>query len=123
MKKIAVIEDNADNRMLVRELLCDDYYVAEYETGPEALEGFRADHPDLILLDISLPEMSGIEVLQRLHADPSLCKIPVIALTAHAMTGDREKYLREGFNAYVSKPIVDETLLLESITTLLSSAP
>ena len=115
MKQIAVVEDNPDNRLLVRVMLEDRYKVTTYETGFEALEGIKGEKPDLVLLDISLPHMDGTEVLRRLRADSALCGIPVIALTAHAMAGDREKYLSAGFNDYVAKPIVDETLLLAAI--------
>jgi two-component system sensor histidine kinase/response regulator len=115
MKKIAVVEDNPDNRLLVRVMLEDRFKVTTYETGFDALEGLKHDIPDLVLLDISLPHMDGTEVLRRLRTDSALCRVPVIALTAHAMAGDREKYLGAGFNDYVSKPIVDETLLLAAI--------
>ena len=79
--------------------------------------------PDLVLLDVSLPEMDGTEVLQRIRANDRLRDLPVIALTAHAMTGDREKFLTSGFDDYVTKPIVDETLLLDAIQKLLSRNP
>ena len=121
MKKIAVVEDNPDNRLLVRVMLEDRYKVTTYETGFDALEGIKHDTPDLVLLDISLPHMDGTEVLHHLRADSALCHVPVIALTAHAMAGDREKYLGAGFNDYVSKPIVDETLLLAAIERALPS--
>ena len=119
MKKIAVVEDNPDNRLLVRVILESLYEVVEYETGYAALEGLPKDKPDMILLDISLPEMDGTEVLRRLRADGQLQRLPVIALTAHAMAGDREKYLAAGFNDYVTKPIVDENVLLDAIQKLL----
>ncbi len=121
MKKIAVVEDNPDNRLLVRVMLEDQYKVTTYETGFDALEGLKHDIPDLVLLDISLPHMDGTEVLRRLRADSALCRVPVIALTAHAMAGDREKYLGAGFNDYVPKPIVDETLLLAAIERAMAS--
>ncbi len=91
------------------------YEVVEYETGMAALEGLEKERPDLVLLDVSLPEMDGTEVLRRIRANEKLRGLPVIALTAHAMSGDREKYLNAGFDDYVTKPIVDETLLLEAI--------
>lgn len=122
MKKIVVVEDNPDNRLLVRVMLEDRYSVTTYETGLDALEGLKHENPDLILLDISLPHMDGTEVLRQLRANISLCHIPVIALTAHAMAGDREKYLGAGFNDYVPKPIVDETLLLAAIERALPSS-
>jgi CheY-like chemotaxis protein len=115
MKKIAVVEDNPDNRLLVQAILDDQFEISEYETGAEAVAGLGADRPDLILLDISLPEMDGTEVLAWIRTQPDLMETPVIALTAHAMAGDREKYLRAGFNDYVTKPIVDESVLTEAI--------
>lgn len=119
MKKIAVVEDNPDNRLLVQVILEPFYEIVEYETGMAALAGLPGDHPDLVLLDISLPEMDGSEVLRRMRADEQLRTLPVIALTAHAMSGDRDKYLAAGFNDYVTKPIVDEKILLEAIKKLL----
>ncbi len=115
MAKIALVEDNADNRLLVRALLEDRYQITEYETGVAALGGLEADPPDLVLLDISLPEMDGTEVLRRMKEDSRLEGIPVIALTAHAMAGDREKYLAAGFDEYLTKPIVDEEVLIGAI--------
>ena len=85
-----------------------------------ALEGLHKEKPDLVLLDVSLPEMDGTEVLHRIRADANLRELPVIALTAHAMAGDREKYLAAGFDEYVTKPIVDETLLLGAIKKLVN---
>ena len=123
MKKIAVVEDNPDNRLLVRVILEPLYQVTEYETGFAALDGLPLQKPDLVLLDVSLPEMDGTEVLSRLRADPRLHELPVIALTAHAMAGDREKYLAAGFDDYVSKPITDERLLLEAIQRKLPNSP
>lgn len=115
MKKIAVVEDNPDNRLLVQVMLEPHYEVVEFDSGIGALEGLPAVKPDLVLLDISLPEMDGTEVLRRLREHPELSSLPVIALTAHAMAGDREKYLAVGFDDYVSKPIVDEQVLLDVI--------
>ena len=120
MKRIAVVEDNPDNRLLVSAILDDRYELDEYETGVEALDGFRQSRPDLILLDISLPEMDGTEVLERVRNDEALRAVPAIAMTANAMAGDREKYLGLGFNDYVTKPIEDETVLLEAIEKLLA---
>ncbi|MEQ1858155.1 MAG: response regulator [Longimicrobiales bacterium] len=113
--KVAVVEDNPDNRMLVQALLEDRYEISEYETGMEAVAGLPGNVPDLVLLDISLPEMDGTEVLAWIREQDDLKHLPVIALTAHAMAGDRDKYLAAGFNDYVTKPIVDEALLIEAI--------
>lgn len=121
MTIISVVEDNPDNRLLVRALLEDLYEIHEYESGPEALIGLRTSPPALVLLDISLPGMDGTAVLAEIRKDPSLQKLPVIALTAHAMAGDREKYLGLGFDDYVTKPIVDESILLAAIERLLQS--
>jgi CheY-like chemotaxis protein len=121
VKKIAVVEDNPDNRLLVRVILDSFYEVTEYETGTSALEGLQSDMPDLVLLDVSLPEMDGTEVLRRIRADARLHELPVIALTAHAMATDREKFLAAGFDDYVSKPIVDENLLLDAIKAKLAT--
>lgn len=123
MKRIAVVEDNPDNRLLVRVLLEPLYEVTDYENGFLALEGLPRQKPDLVLLDVSLPEMDGVEVLKRLRADNRLRDLPVIALTAHAMTGDSEKFLAAGFNDYVAKPIVDENLLFDAIARLLPPEP
>lgn len=121
MSKIAVVEDNPDNRMLVWALLEDSYEITEYETGVEAVNGLGDDVPDLILLDISLPEMDGTEVLAWIRQQDALKDLPVIALTAHAMAGDREKFLALGFNDYVTKPIVDEDVLFQAIERCLST--
>jgi len=119
MKKIALVEDNPDNRLLVRVILESLYEITEYETEFAGLQGLQKEKPELLLLDVSLPEMDGTEVLRRIRADAGLRDLPVIALTAHAMSGDREKYLAAGFDEYVTKPIVDETLLLDAIKRLL----
>lgn len=116
---VAVVEDNADNRLLVEALLADRYDVIEFADGPAALAGLPARVPAIVLLDFSLPEMDGAEVLRRLRADAALSQVPVIVLTAHAMTGDRERFLAMGFDGYVTKPIVDEALLYAAIDRLL----
>ncbi len=121
MKTIAVVEDNADNRLLLCAILGDRYRVVEYADGAEALAGLRRERPDLVLLDISLPGMDGTEVLRRLRADAALKGLPVVALTAHAMAGDRERYLAQGFDHYVAKPIVDENDLLGAVAGLLKA--
>ena len=115
MTTLAVVEDNADNRLLVRALLGHLYEVREYASGHEALAAFATEVPDVVLLDISLPGIGGVEVLGRMRADPRLAELPVVALTAHAMDGDRANFLRAGFDDYVAKPIVDEGVLLRAI--------
>ncbi len=119
MKRIAIVEDNPDNRLLVRAILEGRYELTEYAAGTEALREIPRNRPDLVLLDISLPEMDGTEVLRRLREDGKLAGLPVIALTAHAMSGDRRKFLEAGFDDYVAKPILEETELIAAIERLL----
>jgi CheY-like chemotaxis protein len=115
MRKVAVVDDNADNRLIIRTILEDQYEILEFSSGIEAIEGFRNNKPDVVILDISLPEMDGTEILRRIRDDSQLNDLPVIALTAHAMVGDREKYLAAGFNDYVAKPILDMSVLFSTI--------
>jgi two-component system cell cycle response regulator DivK len=120
MPTLAVVEDNADNRLLLQALLSDEFELVEYENGTDALSGISSNRPDLVLLDISLPGMDGNEILQRIRKDVTLRDLPVIALTAHAMAGDREKFLAAGFDDYITKPIVDESKLFSAIKRLLT---
>lgn len=115
MKRVALVEDNPDNRLLVSALLEERFEILEYENGIEALADLPGRRADAVLLDISLPGMDGVEVLCRLRADSSLAALPVIALTAHAMAGDRERFLAAGFDDYLSKPILDENELIQMI--------
>jgi two-component system, cell cycle response regulator DivK len=115
MRKVAVVDDNADNRLIIRTILEDQFEILEFSSGTEALEGFKKNPPDVVILDISLPEMDGTEILRRLRTEARLKDLPVIALTAHAMVGDREKYLAAGFNDYVAKPILDMGILFSTI--------
>jgi CheY-like chemotaxis protein len=119
MSVIAIVEDNVDNQILTRAILEDHYDVIIYASGSAALQGLQKTSPDLILLDISLPEMDGTEVLKQIRSHSSWRSIPVLALTAYAMDGDREKFLKLGFDGYVAKPIADEMQLLEPIRHLL----
>ena len=120
MTTIAVVEDNADNRLLLQAILDSLYDLVEYENGTDALAGMFAKLPDLVLLDISLPGMDGNEILAEIRRDGRMRHLPVIALTAHAMAGDRERFLDAGFNDYITKPIVDESLLINAIQRWLS---
>lgn len=116
-----MVEDNPDNRLLVRAMLEDHYEIEEYSNGKDAVDGIVASPPELVLLDISLPGRDGTEVLTTLRSTHGLRELPIVALTAHAMAGDRERYLAAGFDGYISKPIVDEDVLLETIDRLLVS--
>ena len=115
MHTVAVVDDNADNRLIIRTILEDQYEISEYSSGIEAIQGFKRSKPDVVILDISLPEMDGTEILRRIREDSDLHDLPVVALTAHAMVGDREKYLAAGFNDYVAKPILDMNILFSTI--------
>ena len=116
-RRVALVEDNPDNRLLINAILGDGFDVTEYADGVAALAGIRESvpRPDVVLLDISLPGMDGTQVLAHLRADTRLADLYVVALTAHAMSGDRARFLGAGFDDYVTKPIVDETLLLAAI--------
>lgn len=116
---ITVVEDNEDNCVLLHALLDARYELDVYNDGLGALEGLGRRLPKLVLLDVSLPGMDGIEVLGRIKGSPHTRNLPVIALTAHAMTGDRERILAKGFDDYISKPILDEQLLYLAIERLL----
>jgi len=122
MTLIAVVEDNADNRLLLQAILDGLYDLVEYENGIDALAGLAAHLPDLVLLDISLPGMDGNEILARIRADDKLKRLPVIALTAHAMAEDREKALGAGCDDFDTKP-VELVRLLGKIDALLKTAP
>jgi CheY-like chemotaxis protein len=122
MRVLAVVEDCEDNRDVLRALLEDRYELVDFEDGPAALQGVPSLLPDVILMDISLPGMDGVEVLSRLRREARLRHIPAIALTAHAMDGDRERLLAAGFDDYVAKPIVDENILIDAVERLVTSA-
>ena len=121
--RIALVEDNEDNRLLARVVLGERFTVEEYATGVEALAGIAHSRPDLVLLDVSLPGMDGLEVLAALRRIPDLGGLPVVALIAHAMPGDREHLFAAGFDDYVSKPILDPPGLMRRIERLLGDKP
>jgi two-component system cell cycle response regulator DivK len=103
---ILLVEDNDNNRLLVRDVLkASGYRVAEAETAEDGLRMAVQQQPALILMDIQLPGMNGIEALRQLRADPATRAIPVIAVTASAMTQDRHQIMAAGFDGYQSKPI------------------
>jgi two-component system cell cycle response regulator DivK len=112
MPKILLIEDNEMNRdMLSRRLVKRGYEVVVAVDGQEGVQKARAEAPALVLMDMSLPVLDGWEATQALRADPATRSIPVIALTAHAMAGDREKALAAGCDDFDTKPIELERLL------------
>jgi CheY-like chemotaxis protein len=122
MSKILLVEDNEMNRdMLSRRLARGGYEVIIAEDGARGVAMATSDRPDLILMDMSLPVIDGWEATRRIKATPELCKIPVIALTAHAMATDRDKALNAGCDDYDTKPI-ELQRLLGKIETLLAAA-
>lgn len=105
-KKVLIIEDNDRNRKLVKIILeANKYEVIEAGTGEEALKYLQDNKPDVILLDIQLPNMSGIALAEMLKSSDDTRDIPIIAVTAYAMKGDKERVLEAGCDAYISKPI------------------
>ena len=121
MHKIAIIEDAEDSRDVLYYMLRDEFKILRYSNGEEALRHLSQDAPDLIIMDIWLPGMDGLEVLTRVREDVRLGIVPVLALTANAMSGDREKYLAAGFDEYASKPIVNIDEFTRRIRVLVAS--
>ena len=111
-KSVMIVEDNELNMKLFNDLLeANGYRTIKTRNGLEALDLAREHHPDLILMDIQLPEVSGLEVTKWLKEDDELHTIPVIAVTAFAMKGDEERIRRGGCEAYISKPISVSTFV------------
>jgi two-component system cell cycle response regulator DivK len=105
-ERVLVVEDNEKNMKLFRDVLqASGYQLLEATTGELAVELAIEHRPDLVLMDIQLPDIDGIEALGRLRANAHTDSIPILALTAQAMQGDRERFLEAGFNGYISKPV------------------
>ena len=120
MKKVLIAEDNPTNRELLRELLeIRGYTVSEACNGQEALLMVEQAPPDILLLDIGMPLLDGFAVVRKLRENPRFASLPVVAVTAYAMQGDREKIMCSGFNGYLSKP-VNASLLGEELDRLLA---
>jgi len=104
--QVLIVEDNEKNMKLFRDvLMANGHRTLEATTGGQAVEVAIAHSPDLVLMDIQLPDIGGVEALGRLRADERTASLPVVALTAQAMDGDRERFLAAGFNGYLSKPV------------------
>ena len=104
--KVLLVEDNQDNQDLMRFLLeRNGYEVVTALNGKQALVSARQEQPDVVLMDLTMPEMNGWEAAAAMKADPVLAHIPLIAVTAHTLPGDRRKTLGAGFDNYISKPI------------------
>ncbi len=112
--RILLVEDNEANRYLATFLLENSgYHVLRADNGREAVIAAQNEMPDLILMDIQMPEVDGYEAARRIKAEPHLAHIPIVAVTSYAMVGDREKAEGIGFAGYIEKPIVTETFISE----------
>ncbi|HVI10671.1 MAG TPA: response regulator [Candidatus Binatia bacterium] len=121
MRKILVAEDNAINRELLRELLeFRQYHVTEAGDGQQALDLIAQTRPDIVLLDLDMPVLDGFATIAKIRQDPALAQLPVIAVTAYAMRGDREHILGSGFNGYLPKP-VDSAMLVAELSRFLQT--
>ena len=119
-EKILIVEDNPQSMRLIEMILkAEDYTLLKAIDGEEALDIAEREYPDLILMDIQLPKMNGLEVTRKLRENPAFSHTPIIALTAYVMKGDRERIMNSGCNAYLSKP-VDTRELPMVITDMLS---
>ncbi len=123
MRRIVYVEDNEDNAFMLqtRFELIGDFEVLIAVNGTDGLAMVANERPDLVLMDLNLPDIDGWEVTRRLKSDPSTAGIPVIALTAHAMSGDREKALAAGCDEFDTKP-VDFDRLLQKVNALLGGS-
>jgi CheY-like chemotaxis protein len=114
MTRVLMAEDSAVNRELLREILeLKGFEVDEAWDGEEALEKIGRSRPDILLLDIGMPKLDGFGVIRRVRQDPSLADLPVLAVTAYAMRGDRERGLSAGFDGYLAKPVNPASLFAE----------
>ncbi len=114
MKKVLVVEDNEDNLYLLRFILTQNgYTVVEATTGNEGIEKALKETPDLIIMDIQLPDIDGLEATRRIRASEAGRKVPIIALTSYAMAGDKQMALDAGCTGYIAKPINPETFVTE----------
>jgi two-component system cell cycle response regulator DivK len=110
--RVLCVEDNPQNMRLVRKILFNaGYLVLEAQDGASGLAVVRAEKPDIILMDVNLPDIDGLEITKQIKADPELARIPLLALTANAMHGDRDRCLKAGCDGYIPKPITKTELL------------
>ncbi|MBI2997453.1 MAG: response regulator [Deltaproteobacteria bacterium] len=120
-EKILLVEDNPVNRRLAEFLLrSQGYQILQAGTAQEAFELLKCERPDLIVMDIQLPGMDGLEATKKLKEDPITADIPIVAVTSYAMKGDREKALSAGCAAYITKPI-DKTTFIQEVASHLGS--
>ena len=111
---ILYVEDNPDNRLLVKRiLLAEDYSLIEAIDGKDALNVLKTAHPDLILMDINMPDMDGYTLTAKIKSLPGFERVPILALTANVMRGDKEKTLEAGCDGYIQKPLDIDQLTRE----------
>jgi two-component system cell cycle response regulator DivK len=119
-KRILVVEDQDDSRRIMRDLLVSaGYEVLEAHTGADAVQAAETERPDLILMDLQLPVIDGLEATRRIKANTDLRATPVVAVTSYALSGDNEKAMAAGCDSYFSKPVSPRTLLAK-INAILS---
>ncbi len=118
MARVLVVEDNALNLELFIQMLEDEHELRTAGDGAAGVEAALVDVPDIILMDISMPRMDGLTACALLRKDEKTRSVPIVAVTAHAIRGDRERFIAAGFDAYVSKPI-DEDVLKATMASLL----
>jgi CheY-like chemotaxis protein len=118
-QRILLAEDNEDNRTIYRTILeHSGYTVVEAQDGEAAVRLAATEHPDLILLDISMPLLDGWEAARQIRDNPDIAQVPIVALTAHALQQDRAKAIAEGFDSYLAKP-VEPRRVVEEVRRLL----
>ncbi len=123
MRKAYIVEDDKDSAELVVELLSDELDVNIFSNAGDLLAFLQMSDtvpPNIFILDISLPGMDGVTLLRKIRDDGRFQNTPILALTAHAMKGDKERFISSGFDGYISKPIVDEKALLDEIERVIS---
>jgi len=112
MKRVLLVEDNADNREVIRTILTHyGYEVIEAHNGEDGVELAQSARPDIILMDLSLPKIDGWEAASRIKSKAELKRIPIIAITAHAMSGDEQKALEKGCDGYLAKPCTPKSVV------------
>jgi two-component system, cell cycle response regulator DivK len=120
---ILVVEDHEDNRRILRDLLTSaGFQLIEAETGPDGVEMAKAHQPDLILMDLQLPGIDGYEAARQIRSEPKLTSVAIIAVTSYALSGDEQRALAAGCNAYVCKPYSPRELLTKIRELLPASA-
>ena len=123
-QRILVVEDQSDSRRIMRDLLTNaGFEVLEATSGREGLETAARERPDLILMDLQLPVIDGLEATRRIKADPALKAIPIIAVTSYALSGDNEKAMAAGCDGYFSKPVSPRALLAKIKSVLALAGP